>query len=262
MLAEIATPEVDAQLEQARATLLLTRANLLRDQATEELARIDLIRSRNLLSRQAAPQQEYDSYAAQAKIAGANVKATESTLKVYQANIQRLETLQSFQKVTAPFSGVITARNIDPGDLVSADSPTSSREMFHLVQMNTLRSVRQCPTSVLNGRQGRPTRNRLPSRRPQADVCRHNHENGRSSTSVPTVIIRAPLRWRRGPMVRGWASWTSSIMCTTEKCGLVATSVQRPRWSLEWKPARPSWSIRATIYRRGRQVEPLEIPTK
>jgi RND family efflux transporter MFP subunit len=139
LLAEIAAPEVDAQLEQARATLLLTQANLLRDQATEELAKIDLNRSRHLLARQAVPQQEFDSYAAQAKIAGANVKATESTLKVYEANIQRLETLQSFQKVTAAFSGVITARNIDPGDLVSADSPTSSREMFHLVQMDTLR---------------------------------------------------------------------------------------------------------------------------
>jgi RND family efflux transporter MFP subunit len=139
VLAEIATPEVDAQLEQARATLLLTRANLVRDKATESLAEIELNRSRNLLARQAAPQQEYDTYFAQSKVASANVKATESTIQVYQANIQRLETLQSFQKVIAPFSGVITARNIDPGDLVSADSPTSSREMYHLVQMDTLR---------------------------------------------------------------------------------------------------------------------------
>jgi RND family efflux transporter MFP subunit len=139
LLAEIATPEVDAQLDQARATLLLTQANLLRDRANEELAGIELSRSRNLLARQAAPQQEYDAFVAHAKVASANVKATESTLQVYQANIERLETLQSFQKVLAPFSGVITARNIDPGDLVSADSPTSSREMFHLVQMDTLR---------------------------------------------------------------------------------------------------------------------------
>ncbi len=139
LLAEIAAPEVDAQLEQARATQLLTRANLVRDRATEELAGTELNRSHTLLTRQAAPQQEYDAYRAQAKVAAANVKATESTLQVNQANIQRLETLQSFQKVTAPFSGVITARNIDPGDLVSADSPTSTREMFHLVQMDTLR---------------------------------------------------------------------------------------------------------------------------
>ena len=60
------------------------------------------------------------------KVASANVKATESNLRVNEANIQRLETLQSFQKVTAPFSGIITARNVDPGALVSADSPSSS----------------------------------------------------------------------------------------------------------------------------------------
>jgi RND family efflux transporter MFP subunit len=139
LLAEIAAPEVDAQLEQVRATQLLTRANLVRDQATEELAGIELNRSHNLLTRQAAPQQEYDAYRAQAKVAAANVKATESNLRVNQATIQRLETMQSFQKVIAPFSGVITARNVDPGDLVSADSPTSTRELFHLVQIDTLR---------------------------------------------------------------------------------------------------------------------------
>ncbi len=139
LLAEIAAPEIDAQLEQARAMQLLTRANLVRDQATEELAGIELNRSHHLLTRQAAAQQEYDAYRAQSKVAAANVKATESNLRVNQATIQRLETLQSFQKVVAPFSGVITARNVDPGDLVSADSPTSTRELFHLVQIDTLR---------------------------------------------------------------------------------------------------------------------------
>ncbi len=139
LLAEIAAPEIDAQLEQARATLLLTRANLARDKANEELAGTELNRSRHLLARQAVPQQEFDTALATAKVAGANVKATESNLRVNEANIERLETLQSFQKVTAPFSGIITARNVDPGALVSADSPSSTRELFHLVQMDTLR---------------------------------------------------------------------------------------------------------------------------
>ncbi len=139
LLAEIDAPEIDAQLEQARATLLFTRANLSRDEASEMLANTELNRSRNLLARQAIPQQEFDAYLAQAKVAGANVKATESNLRVNEANIQRLETLQSFQKVTAPFSGVITAKNVDPGALVSADSPSTTRELFHLVQTDTLR---------------------------------------------------------------------------------------------------------------------------
>jgi RND family efflux transporter MFP subunit len=122
-----------------RATLVLTEANLVRDQASEMLANADFSRSKNLLARQAVPQQEYDAYLATAKVAGANVKATESTLRVNRANILRLETLQSFQKLTAPFSGVITARHVDPGDLVSADSPNGNHELFHLVQMDTLR---------------------------------------------------------------------------------------------------------------------------
>jgi RND family efflux transporter MFP subunit len=139
LLAEISAPEIDAQLDQARATLLLTRANLTRDQANEELAGIELNRSRNLVGRQAAPQQELDTAVATAKVARAIVNATESNLRVNEANIERLETLQSFQKVIAPFSGIITARNVDPGALVSADSPSSTRELFHLVQMDTLR---------------------------------------------------------------------------------------------------------------------------
>jgi RND family efflux transporter MFP subunit len=139
LLADIAAPEIDAQLEQARATLLLTRANLARDQANMELAHIELNRSRNLLARQAVPQQEFDASLATAKVTDAIVKATESNLRVNQANIQRLEALQSFQKVIAPFAGIITARNVDPGALVSADSPSTTRELFHLVQMETLR---------------------------------------------------------------------------------------------------------------------------
>jgi RND family efflux transporter MFP subunit len=145
LLAEISSPEVDAQLEQARATQLFTQANLERDQANSDLADTELVRSRRLMARQAVTQQELEGFLARDKVADANVKATESSLRMNEANIHRLETLQSFQKITAPFSGVITARNFDPGDLVSADSSTSSREMFHLVQMDTLRVLASVP---------------------------------------------------------------------------------------------------------------------
>ena len=144
LLAEISSPEVDAQLEQARALQVLGRANLARDQASSDLADTDLRRSRKLMARQAAPQQEFEGFLARNRVADANVLAAEANLRVNEANIHRLETLQSFQKVTAPFSGVITARNFDPGDLVTADS-TSTREMFHLVQMDTLRIFANVP---------------------------------------------------------------------------------------------------------------------
>jgi RND family efflux transporter MFP subunit len=145
LLAEISSPEVDAQLEQARALQLLTTANLARDQANSAVADTELTRSRRLLARQAAPQQEFETFLARDRVADANVVATEANLRVNEADIHRLETMQSFQKVTAPFSGVITARNHDPGDLVTADNPSSSREMFHLVRTDTLRVFANVP---------------------------------------------------------------------------------------------------------------------
>ncbi len=145
LLAEISSPEVDAQLEQARATQLLTQANLERDQASSVLADAELTRSRKLMARQAVPAQELEGYLARDRVADANVKAAESNLKMNEASIHRLETMQSFQKVIAPFSGIVTARNFDPGDLVSADSSTTSREMFHIVQMDTLRVFANVP---------------------------------------------------------------------------------------------------------------------
>jgi RND family efflux transporter MFP subunit len=176
LLADIAAPEIDAQLDQARATLLLTRANLARDRANDDLARLELNRSRNLLARQAVPQQEFDTALATAKVADAVVKATESNLRVNEANIQRLETLQSFQKVIAPFSGIITARNVDPGALVSADSPSSTRELFHLVQMDTLRVFVNVPqvfaTDVKVGQEAVVFRREDPRRRFAGKVTR------------------------------------------------------------------------------------------
>jgi RND family efflux transporter MFP subunit len=145
LLAEISSPEVDAQLDQARANHLLIQANLERDQATSVLADAELLRSRRLMARQAATAQEHEGFLARDRVADANVKAAESSLRMNEANIHRLETMQAFQKVTAPFSGIVTARNFDPGDLVSADSSTSSRELFHLVQMDTLRVFANVP---------------------------------------------------------------------------------------------------------------------
>ncbi len=139
LLAEIATPEIDAQLDQARATLLQTRATVLRNEANEALAATNLGRANRLSTTQGIAQQELDTNVAQHKAARATTEASRATLKVNKADVERLEALQSFQRVTAPFSGVITARNVDPGVLVTADSPNASTEMFHLMRVDTLR---------------------------------------------------------------------------------------------------------------------------
>jgi multidrug efflux pump subunit AcrA (membrane-fusion protein) len=115
LLAEISTPEVDAQLEEAKATLLQSKANLLRLQADEVYARAEVGRYRPLLSRGAATQEAYEQKLATWKVDVASVAAMEATIKVNEADIQRLTALQSYERLTAPFAGIVTARNVDPG---------------------------------------------------------------------------------------------------------------------------------------------------
>jgi membrane fusion protein, multidrug efflux system len=150
LLAEIATPEIDAQLEQSRATVLQSRSDLVRDQAREAFSLAEEERYRKLVESKAIALQDYQSVAAQAKAATATVQATAATIKVNEADVLRLATLQSFEKVTAPFAGVVTARNINLGDLITANSTPStpsatssnggtSIELYHLMQTDTLR---------------------------------------------------------------------------------------------------------------------------
>lgn len=139
LLAEIETPEIDAQLEQARATLVQDRANVLRAKAQEVYAKAEEKRLADVYKASAGSKNDYDSATAALQVATAGVQATEATLRVDEANIRRLEALQSFERVTAPFAGVITARTVDPGALVHADSPTTTREMFHLMRTDVIR---------------------------------------------------------------------------------------------------------------------------
>jgi RND family efflux transporter MFP subunit len=139
LLAEIESPEIDAQLEQARATLVQTKADLVRARAQETYALSQESRVVKLFKTSAVSQDDYDSAISAARVATATVHSTEAALKVNEANVLRLETLQSFEKVTAPFGGVITARNTDPGALVQADTPTTSRELFHLMRTDIVR---------------------------------------------------------------------------------------------------------------------------
>jgi RND family efflux transporter MFP subunit len=176
LLAEIATPEIDAQLEQARATLLQDKANLLRNKADETFAHSEENRYRRLVRTGGASVEDYENKRTIAQAAAATVRASEAAIKVDEANILRLSTLQSFEKVTAPFAGVITARHVDPGDLISADSPISTREMFHLMRTDILRVFVDVPqvfaTAVKIGQYASVYRREEPSRLFQGQVTR------------------------------------------------------------------------------------------
>jgi RND family efflux transporter MFP subunit len=146
LLGEIETPEIDAQLLQARATLNESQATLERTKASAELARVNLGRIRQTFERGVGSKQDLDEADAALKVAVATVDVASATIKANAANVKRLEDLQGFQKITAPFAGVITARNFDPGALVIADNSTA-RELFHLAQIDTLRVFADVPQS-------------------------------------------------------------------------------------------------------------------
>jgi len=126
LLAEIDTPEVNQQLRQSLADLATAQANL-------NLSKITSERYAGLLKTDSVSKQESDN-------AAGDYEAKQANLQSAQANVKRLEELKSFQKIYAPFSGVITARNTDVGALIDSGSSGGVRtELFHIVQPDKLR---------------------------------------------------------------------------------------------------------------------------
>jgi RND family efflux transporter MFP subunit len=128
LLAEIATPEVDQQLRQAEADLTTA-------QATANNARLQAERYTGLVKTDAVSHQDTDTFVNLAA-------ATAAAVKSAQANVQRLRDLQSFEKIYAPFDGVVTSRNVDTGQLID---PGAARELFHLQAIQTLRVYTNLP---------------------------------------------------------------------------------------------------------------------
>lgn len=128
LLATIDTPEIDKQLLQARADLLNAFAQL-------EIAAISANRWNSLyqLNPQAVPKQEVDER-------NTTLKSAEALVKSYEANVERLEKLQGFKHITAPFSGIISDRNIDIGSLITAGSSGNNPvQLFYLVKTDVIR---------------------------------------------------------------------------------------------------------------------------
>jgi len=125
LLADIETPEVDQQLDQARADLNTAEANLALSQITaqryQELAKTDSV------SKQDVDNANGDYAAKKAMVASA------------QSNVRRLEELQSFERIYAPFDGVITARNTDVGHLINSGAGAPATELFHIAAIQQLR---------------------------------------------------------------------------------------------------------------------------
>jgi RND family efflux transporter MFP subunit len=128
LMAEIEAPDVDAQLRQSSATLAQERADL-------EIARLNYGRAQQLLDTKVISQQEYDQY-------HTNFEAQQAAVHAGEANVQDLPVEQGFEKITAPFDGVVTRRNTDVGALINAGSSSASstaQELFHVDRTDILR---------------------------------------------------------------------------------------------------------------------------
>ena len=134
ILAEIDTPELDRQLDQARAQLGVAEANL-------KLAQITDARWQMLLRSNTVSKQEADQTSAAAAVAAATVEADKAVVHQFEEN-------QAFQHVIAPFDGVITVRNVDIGDLITNGG---GRELFHIAQMDKLRVYVRVPQTQTAG---------------------------------------------------------------------------------------------------------------
>ena len=125
LLAAIDTPEIDQELSQARASREQVRSAL-------GLAKISADRWANLRKTDSVSEQEADQQASGYQQAQANLAAAD-------ANVRRLEELESFKKVYAPFSGVLTRRNVDPGMLINSGAGLSGKELFDIARVDPLR---------------------------------------------------------------------------------------------------------------------------
>lgn len=132
VLAEIDTPDLDQQLDQARADLASARAN-------EKLAALTASRWRTLVAAEAVSRQTADEKEGDEEVKKAAVDAA-------QANMRRLEALENFKKVAAPFEGVVTARNTDIGALINAGA--GGQQLFEVSDLHRVRIYVHVPQAL------------------------------------------------------------------------------------------------------------------
>jgi RND family efflux transporter MFP subunit len=237
VLAEIETPEVDQQLLQARADLDTAKANL-------SLSTITASRYVALGKDGAVAKQDTDN-------AVGDMNAKKATADSAAANVKRLEQLQSFEKVVAPFDGVITARNTDVGQLVNAGSATGGKELFHMSATNTLRVFISVPEqyerAATNGTEATLTLNEFPGKTFRGKVVRNASSIDLSSR---TLLVEVDVDNPTGELLPG--AYVSVHLRLAEG---TATAMMVPVATLVFRSA----GLRAAVVRNGRaELVPIQ----
>jgi RND family efflux transporter MFP subunit len=133
LMAEIEAPDVDASMRQVSSSLMQSKANL-------EIARLSYDRQKSLRTQNVNSAQDLDQ-------ARTSFEAAQAAVEAAHANLQNLQIQQSFQKITAPFAGIVTRRNTDIGALINSGA-ASSTELFRVASNNPLRAYIAVPQSA------------------------------------------------------------------------------------------------------------------
>ncbi|MGD0462686.1 MAG: efflux RND transporter periplasmic adaptor subunit [Tepidisphaeraceae bacterium] len=149
LLAEIDAPDVDAQLNEARAAVDQAKANAVSAQTNDELAQATYVRYKGLIPSGGVTQEDLDTKQSAAAQAAAAKDAANAAVKSAQATVQRLEAEQGFEKIVAPFAGIITARNYDVGALISPADTAPGHELFRIAETDKLRIWVYVPQSYV-----------------------------------------------------------------------------------------------------------------
>ena len=187
LLASISSPEVDQQLLQARADLATAESNA-------GYAKNTAKRYQDLLNQDAVSRQDTENFATQAQ-------SSNTTVKSQLANVQRLEQLTSFEKIYAPFSGVVTSRSIDTGQLIDQGA---AKELFHMAQTDVLRVYVNVPQvysrDALPGAKAQLTLSEYPGRTFEGTLVRTAKSIDISSR---TLLVEVDVDNRKSDLVPG-----------------------------------------------------------
>jgi RND family efflux transporter MFP subunit len=165
LMAQIETPELDQQLQVAQADLKSTEANL-------DLANTTAARYLNLLKTNSVSKQETDQ-------ATGDAAAKKAAVDSAMANVRRLQQMQSFENVYAPFDGIVTVRNTDVGALIDAGSGSAPKELFHLAAIDKIRVYVPVPEAyagdIKNGSKASLTLDQYPGHAFEGTIARNSN---------------------------------------------------------------------------------------
>jgi RND family efflux transporter MFP subunit len=232
LLAEIETPEVDHQLQQAKADLETAQSNL-------NLAEMTADRMINLQKKGAVARQDADNVVGDRNSKKAIVDSA-------AANVKRLQDLQSYEKVYAPFDGVITARNTDIGALIDAGANSTGKELFHVAAINRLRVFISVPENYEQAaKTGSPaslTLNEFPGRTFPGTIVRNANSIDLTSR---TLLVEVDVDNPTGELLPG-----AYVAVHLKFSGTSANAMTIPVTTIMFR----SEGIRAAIVRDGKAM--------